>query len=180
MLDENQNPIGFEVVQDFRMGSWGQICNYRYEQHIQFFSDDRFRVVSGAFGKGCGTNATHRPVVHIDLAVNGDPGDIFSIWDGNQWSRLTNDDYRVPYDEIGHGPHLVTPERYAWLVDDDSGIGYYIEMDVGQFGDGGCSASPFIYPTLHHNEEGILTWGSSAVVAMMITSKVQTFVSTEN
>ncbi len=74
ILDEQNATIGFEVVQDFRMGNWGNTCNYRYEQHIQFFDDGRFRVVSGAFGKGCGTNAMYRPIVRIDIAVAGDEG----------------------------------------------------------------------------------------------------------
>jgi hypothetical protein len=154
LLDEGNNVIGFELIQDFRMPSWGFNCNYRYDQHDQFFADGRFRVVQGAYGKGCGTLALYRPVVRLDLAVRGDEGDYFDYWDGFQWVTLTTEDYRVPYDETDHGPHLTTPEGYAWKVYDMDGTGYAIEMDAGQFGDGGRGADPFLYVTQYQAEEG--------------------------
>jgi PKD repeat protein len=145
--------IGFEVVQDFRMSSWGNSCNYRYEQHIQFFTDGRFRVVSGAYGKGCGTNSMYRPVTRIDIAVDGDQNDNFDLYDGSAWVPVTTETYRVPYTEVGHGPHHLTAENYSWRVYDDNGMGYNIEQDIGQF-PLSRGASPFVYPTLHHPEEG--------------------------
>lgn len=154
LLDENNEIIGFEVVQDFRMTYWGQSCNYRYDQRIQFFPDGRFRVVSGAYGKGCGTNAIYRPVTRIDMAVNGDLNDNFAYYDGAEWVDVTTETYRVPYTESEHGPHAVDANGYAWKVYDTDGTGYYIEMDVGQFGDGGEGDSPFLYPVLHHANEG--------------------------
>lgn len=155
LTDPQGAVIGFEVVQDFRMSNWGNFCNYRYEQHLQFFSDGRFRVVSGAYGKGCGNNALYRPVVRIDIAVAGDDGDTFSFWDSNQWIPVTVEDYRVPYPDPGHGPHAMTPEGYSWRVDDRGGLGYTIEQDIGQFdGDRGRGSNPFWYVTLHHANEG--------------------------
>jgi hypothetical protein len=83
-------PNGFAVVQDFRMSNWGASCNYRYEQHFQFYNDGRFRVVTVAYGQGCGDNqaseATYRPVVRIDIAVNGDASDTLSVWNGSGWT----------------------------------------------------------------------------------------------
>jgi PKD repeat protein len=154
ILDGQSTGVGFEIVQDFRMGNWGNTCNYRYEQHIQFFNDGRFRVVSGAFGKGCGTNALYRPIVRIDIGVAGDEGDAFARWDGMQWVQLVTEDYLVPYTEMGHGPHEFTPEGYNWLVSDQEGTGYYIEMSTGQFGDDGRGDDPFVYVTRHHADEG--------------------------
>ncbi|GAB4580688.1 MAG: hypothetical protein Fur0022_34300 [Anaerolineales bacterium] len=154
LLDDNNNLIGFEVVQDFRMSNWGNSCNYRYEQRIQFFTDGRFRVVSGAYGKGCGTNAIYRPVVRMDIAVNGDANDNFAYYDGTQWVDVATETYRVPYTEANHGPHAVDENGYAWKVYDTDGTGYYVEMDVGQFGDGGLGDNPFLYPVLHHTNEG--------------------------
>ncbi|MCB9134591.1 MAG: carboxypeptidase regulatory-like domain-containing protein [Anaerolineales bacterium] len=153
LLDENTNVIGFEVVQDFRMGSWGNSCNYRYDQRIQFFTDGRFRVVSSAYGKGCGTNATYRPVVRMDLAINGDDNDNFAYYDGTQWVDVTTETYRVPYTETGHGPHYIDENGYSWKVYDTDGTGYYIEQDVGQFLNG-RGDNPFLYPVLHHANEG--------------------------
>jgi hypothetical protein len=154
IVDEQNATIGFEVVQDFRMGNWGNTCNYRYEQHIQFFNDGRFRVVSGAFGKGCGANALYRPIVRVDIAVAGDDGDSFSRWDGSQWAQLGTEDYLVPYSEAGHGPHEATVEGYNWQVSDQSGTGYFIAMSTGQFGDGGRGDEPFFYVTQHRASEG--------------------------
>jgi hypothetical protein len=138
--------IGFEVVQDFRMPYWGDFCNYRYEQHFQFYADGRFRVVSGAYGKGCGTNAMYRPVVRIDIAVAGDEGDNFAVWDGANWAAQSTEAW---------WSQVVDPAQvYQWFVSDTSGDGYYLEPGQGQFGDGGRGDNAFIYVTQHHPDEG--------------------------
>jgi PKD repeat protein len=154
LLDDQNNVIGFEVVQDFRMGNWGAGCNYRYEQRIRFYADGSFRPVSIAYGRGCGTNATYRPVVRINMAVNGDDNDRFSRWDGVAWQAMATEDYLVPYTETGHGPHQINANGYSWMIQDTvSGLGYYIVQDVGQF-ENGEGDDPFLYPTLHHANEG--------------------------
>ncbi|MEW5988203.1 MAG: PKD domain-containing protein [Chloroflexota bacterium] len=147
LLDEQNNVIGFEVVQDFRMNGWGGWCSYRYEQHIQFFDDGRYRVVSGSYGKGCGNNPIYRPLVRIDLAI-ADPGnDSFAIWDGMDWAVQAVEGWWLqgePY----------TPEGYKWRVTDQGGQGYYVEPGQGQFGDGGRGDNAFIYAVQHHPAEG--------------------------
>lgn len=144
----NQNVIGFEVVQDFRMNNWGQSCNYRYEQHNQFYQDGSFRIVAGSFGKGCGTNATYRPLIRIDLAVNGDDNDTFAVWDGSSY-----DDQAVEFWELQDGPY--TAEGYAWRVMDTLiNAGYTIEPGQGQFSDQGRGDNAFIYVVQHHPNEG--------------------------
>ncbi len=156
-----QELVGFEVVQDFRMDNWGNSCNYRYDQRIQFYNSGRFRVVSGAYGKGCGTDAEYRPVVRIDLAVAGDDSDTFDRWNGVDWQTISTEDYLVPYSEPEHGPHVATPEGFAWRVLDEGGLGYYVEQDVGQFdGAQGRGADPFLYVTQHHSDEGDTDLGS--------------------
>jgi hypothetical protein len=152
LLDDKGAVIGFELVQDFRMGSWGNFCNYRYEQHLQFFPDGRFRVVGGAYGKGCGTDAMYRPLVRIDPAVNGDDGDNFSYFDGSAWLGQPTETWRTPY-EGPNGPHFFTDQGFAWRVSDD-GDGYFLEPGRGQFADGGRGDDPFLYAVLHHPEEG--------------------------
>ncbi len=154
LVDGGLNVVGFEVVQDFRMNQWGNFCNYRYDQRFQFFNDGRFRVVSGAYGKGCGTEAVYRPVVRMDLAVHGDAADTFYRWSGAEWTVIPIEDYFVPYPEAGHGPHEATGEGYNWIVSDDSGAGYYVEMSTGQFDDGGRGDDPFVYVTKHNPAEG--------------------------
>ncbi|MBK8985136.1 MAG: hypothetical protein IPM39_03495 [Chloroflexi bacterium] len=147
LLDGQSNVIGFEVVQDFRMSNWGSGCNYRYDQHIQFFSDGRFRVVSGAYGKGCGTNATYRPVVRVDIAVNGSANDSFATWNGSEWQTEN-----IEFWQLQDVPYTV--EGYKWQVSDVSGAGYSLEPGQGQFGDGGLGDNGFIYVTQHKPAEG--------------------------
>jgi hypothetical protein len=153
--------VGFEVVQDFRMGNWGYSCNYRYEQHFQFYTDGRFRTVTGAFGQGCGNDmdqeATYRPVVRLDLAVDGDPNDTLAIWDGSDWVDQATEGWWLQSDPY-------TGEGYRYRVTDDDGFGYYLEPGQGQFGDGGTGDRAYLYLTLHKPEEGdgdMPAWGSS-------------------
>ncbi len=154
LLDGQSNVIGFEVVQDFRMGSWGNNCNYRYEQRFRFYTDGSFRPVSAAYGKGCGTNSLYRPLVRINIGINGDDNDRFSRWDGAAWQVMTTEDYLTPYYEDGHGPHHIDPNGYSWKVEDTvTGLGYYMVQDVGQF-DNGRGDNPFLFPVRHQPNEG--------------------------
>jgi|GEM_PF-681306 len=159
LLDNQNNVIGFEVVQDFRMGNWGNGCNYRYDQRIQFFTDGRFRTVHGAYGRGCAIDGTYRPVTRINIAVNGEEDDNFAYYDGANWVELATEDFRLPYFDPqfpGNGPHELTPENVSWRVTDANGGGYYLEQDLGQFPQDptGRGAAPFVYATLHHPNEG--------------------------
>lgn len=148
ILDDQSNVIGFDVVQDFRMFSWGNFCNYRYEQHFQFYTDGRFRVVGGAYGKGCGENAIYRPLIRIDIAVNGDSADSFSIWDGTDWQSQATENWwlqAAPY----------TLDGYKWQITDETGAGYYLEPGQNNnFGDEGRGDNAFFYVTQHHSNEG--------------------------
>ncbi|MFZ0547676.1 MAG: lamin tail domain-containing protein, partial [Candidatus Promineifilaceae bacterium] len=160
MLDGQSQVIGFEVVQDFRMNSWGNSCNYRYEEHFQFFQDGRFRTVTGAFGKGCGTNALYRPVVRTDIAVDGDDNDTFAIWQSGQWVDQATELYRTPYSGPD-GPHEFDSNGYAWRVMDQDGNGFYMEpSQVNTFGDNSRGDDNFIYVTLHKAAEGDSDLGS--------------------
>ena len=165
LLDNNNNVIGFEVVQDFRMSNWGNSCNYRYEQRMRFYTDGRFRPVTAAYGRGCGTNALYRPLTRIDIAIEGDANDSFARWDGNQWADVTTENYFVPYTETGHGPHQSDADGFSWRVlDSVAGAGYYMERDIGQFdGVNGRGDDPFIYAVLHHPSEGDTDLGTVGV-----------------
>ncbi|MBK7893504.1 MAG: hypothetical protein WAS33_29650 [Candidatus Promineifilaceae bacterium] len=158
-LLDGSSVIGFEVVQDFRMAQWGAACNYRYGQHYQFFADGRFRIVVGAYGRGCGDDVqwqqpVYRPVMRIDIAIDGDDGDSFAVWDGQGWVGQTRETYRTPYAAPGVGPHQLTANNEAWLIVDGSGLGYTIEPGLGQFNDGGIDDQPFVYITQHKPAEG--------------------------
>jgi len=146
-LMSGPNVIGFELVQDFRMGNWGALCNYRYEQHNQFYNDGRFRVVGEAFGKGCSMSGIYRPVMRIDLNLDGANGDSFDVWDGAAWQPQATEGWwsqAAPY----------TGQGFKWRLTDQGGRGYFIEPGQGQFGDGGRGDFAFLYATQHHSAEG--------------------------
>jgi hypothetical protein len=148
LIDLGQNVVGFEVVQDFRMGNWGALCNYRYEQHFQFFEDGRFRVVAGAFGKGCGDVSIYRPLIRIDIAAGGDENDRFAIWDGAGWANQLTEFWTSQSETI-------TPEGFAWRVKDTvADYGFYIEPGQGQFEDGGRGDDAFVFVVSHKASEG--------------------------
>ena len=160
LLDESANVIGFAVVQDFRMTQWGQNCNYRYEQQLQFWADGRFRIANAAYGRGCGASAIYRPIVRIDMAAAGDDdNDNFAYWAGRQWLEPAVETYRVPYLETGHGPHTLTADNISWRITDVTGAGYLIEPALGQFDDEGRGDEPLIYVTQHKPEEGDVDMG---------------------
>jgi hypothetical protein len=149
---------GFEIVQDFRMANWGANCNYRFEQRNQFFDDGRFRVVAGAFGRNCSGPADlglNMPLIRINIAVNGPSNDAMDLWTGNSWQRFVTEDYRTPYAETGHGPHILDDDSNGWRIfDTGTQTGYLIQPSVGQFGDGGRGDEPFVFVLAHDPAEG--------------------------
>lgn len=151
--------VGFEVIQDFRMSNWGATCNYRYENRLQFFSDGRFRIASAAFGRGCQPAGIYRPVVRIDIAVNGDDGDTFAYLDESGWHDVITETYRTPYAEPDHGPHHFNGSGSGWSVFDDGGSGYFIVGDQGQYPQS-RGAEPFLYVTRHQVSEGDTDMGA--------------------
>ncbi len=151
LYDQSNQYIGFVVVQDFRMSNWTSACNYRYDQHFEFYTDGRYRVKTGAYGRGCGNSqlseATYRPVMRMDIGALGDPNDTFAIWNGSQWV-----DQAVEGWWLQSGPY--TEEGYRYRVLDQSGFGYYIAPGQGQFDDYGTGDNAYMYLTLHRASEG--------------------------
>ena len=146
-LMDGANVIGFELVQDFRMSSWGAICNYRYEQHDQFYADGRFRIAGKAFGKGCATNAIYRPVMRLDLGLAGAAGDSFDVWNGGAWQNQPVEGWWAQAGPYG-------PQGAQWRLTDQGGHAYWIVPGQGQFGDGGRGDFAYLYATQHHPAEG--------------------------
>lgn len=159
LTDETGASIGFELVQDFRNANWGNNCNYRYENRLQFYADGRFRIASAAYGRGCDPQNTYRAVVRIDVAVNGDDGDTFSYLADDGWRPVLTETYRTPYGQAEHGPHVYGHSNRAWAVFDAGGSGYHIVGDVGQYPQS-RGAAPFFYVTQYHAEEGETDMGA--------------------
>jgi PKD repeat protein len=159
-LMDGSTIIGFEVVQDFRMGNWGSGCNYRYEQRFQFYTDGRFRTVQGAYGKGCGQNSLYRGLMRVDLAVGGtDANDNIDIWNGSDWQAVATETRWCPEGETnasctGFVPGS-NPDGYRFrLWDSVTETGYYVEPGRGQFGDAGQGDNEFMYAVAHRASEG--------------------------
>jgi hypothetical protein len=139
--------IGFELVQDFRMENWNAYCRYRYQQHMQFFNDGRFRIVGGSFGKGCTNTAIYKALMRIDVSAGGQQANWFSVWNGSAW--------QTPLQEsIWHQEAPYTPQGYKWRLVNAQGQGYYIEPGRGQFGDGGRGDFAVVFATRHNPAEG--------------------------
>lgn len=156
-LIEDNILVGFELVQDFRMNDWGAACNYRYEQRMQFYNDGRFRIVSGAYGRGCGLFAQYRPLVRIDLALDPANQEQIGVWDGAHWQQPTEEIYLTPdIETFGPGGHPLADNRaMLWLMN-QAGAGYYLEPGLGQHDDGGRGDAPFVYIVKYNEAEGVL------------------------
>ena len=160
ILMDGPDVVGFELVQDFRMGNWGANCNYRYEQRYQFFNDGRFRVLAISYGRGCGSNALYRPVVRIDLALGGQDNHTVSYLDNNMYSALD-------LEELFYSPgycdnpcdYPILEGQYPMLIE-GNGLAYYMEPSTGQFGDGGRGDDPFVYVTQYKAAEGATDLGA--------------------
>lgn len=75
---------GFALVQNFQSELWPLPCNYYYQQRYEFYTDGRFHVKAGNFGRGCGNDGIYRLVFRISagrreqfangVMGNGPPG----------------------------------------------------------------------------------------------------------
>ncbi|MEM7331234.1 MAG: PKD domain-containing protein [Chloroflexota bacterium] len=155
-LVESNSTVGFEVVQDFRMSQWGEACHYRYEQRMQFYEDGRFRLVSGAYGRGCGFFPVYRSVLRVDLALDAAGQEQVGYWSGSRWVQPANELYLTP-DSTSFGPAghpLADNDAMLWLMN-QGGEGFYLQPAFGQFDDAGRGDEPFVYITKYAESEGV-------------------------
>lgn len=157
LITDNGVEIGFLLKQQFRMGGWPNDCNYRYEQYFYFFYDGRWRTSAWAYGRGCGNNmlneATYRPVMRIDIDVNGPDNDSVEVWNGTEWQLITTEQWALQ-------GGAVTPELYKYRIRDAGGQAYHMALGQGQFGDGGQGDNAYVYLTLFKTAEGANDIGS--------------------
>ncbi len=146
-LMDGPHVIGFELVQDFRMSDWGALCNYRYEQHDQFYADGRFRIAGKSFGQGCASNGIYRPVMRLDLGLAEANGDSFDVWHGGGWENQAVEGWWAQSGPYG-------PQGAEWRLTDQGGQAYLIVPGQGQFGDGGRGDFAYLYATQYDAAEG--------------------------
>ncbi len=149
------NAEGFMLTQDFRNPKWPMACNYRYENRFEFYDDGSFRIVGVNKGRGCGDNAIYRPVMRIDMALDGNES-FYSYENEKEWKRWEKEgSKRVEKSDV----------KYAFKIRSakDPQKAYLIEPNRGQFGDGSRGDNATLYATHFKEKEGdrdLLTLGS--------------------
>ncbi len=148
---------GFMLTQDFRNPKWPMACNYRYENRFEFYNDGSFRVVAVNKGRGCGDNAIYRPVMRIDMDL--DEKESFYKYDGT-WKLWQKEQIDITKDAT-----LFEKDRYLYKITPKTNTekGYYIEPNIGQFGDNSRGDNATLFTTKFKIEEGdqdLLTLGS--------------------
>ncbi|MBM7844869.1 hypothetical protein [Herpetosiphon giganteus] len=141
-LIENDQVVGFQLVQEFWSELWPEPCNYYYEQAFQFYFDGRFRPAIASVGRGCGDDGTYRPVTRISLADTG----TISAWDGTQWQTWETEQWQDA------ATRQIHPDGAEYRLDFANGGSYTIATGRGQFADGGRGDQAFLYATLDHPE----------------------------
>lgn len=136
-LLENGATVGFSLLQDFRSDQWPRPCNYYYRQRFDFYSDGRFRPVNANFGRGCGDDATYRPVTRIAFA------DATSVAErrSDQWQQWTKEDWRL-------AERMNTASNGSLLQFAGSAGRYDLIPNSGQW-DQSRGDNPYVYVTIH-------------------------------
>ncbi len=131
--------VGFSLIQDFRSDQWPKPCNYYYRQRFDFYADGRFRPVSASFGRGCGDDATYRPVTRIEF----ESAPQVAQWSGTKWERWTREDWKL-------ASQLPTAPGGATLLFSGSAESAQTELVVNKGGwENSRGDNPHLYITLH-------------------------------
>ncbi len=136
LMQDNQR-IGFEIVQDFFSEFWPLPCNYYYQQRFQFHDDGSFRIIAANLGRGCGTEGTYRPVTRIEWAQPFS----FAEWSNGNWTTWTTEQWKLA--------NQVSPNDagYSFRIANAQGAGYYMETGRAQFSPYERGDNPFVYVT---------------------------------
>jgi len=158
-VKEFKDSSGFYIVQDFRNPKWPMACNYRYENRFEFYKDGSFRVVAVNLGRGCSNKAIYRPVMRLDIALNGNK-EQFALYNGQDW-----DDWQIEKGYRSTGEEKMYKDKYLYRVNNPQNAeeGYYIEPNRGQYNDNSRGDNEDIYVSKFKENEGdddLLTLGS--------------------
>ncbi|MBK9271390.1 MAG: hypothetical protein IPM48_07315 [Saprospiraceae bacterium] len=139
---DNEDTIGFALVQKYFSEGWPTPCSYNYQQNFEFYRNGSFRPVVGSLGRGCGNDGTYRPVTRIAIAGNNNTFQQFKqnnwkSWDKEQWDV---EDELSEYSEDKYFGRILYKDK-PWLI---------IEAAKGQFNDGGRGDRAYYYITKRH------------------------------
>ena len=147
-IKQDDQVVGFALIQDFRSAIWPMPCNYRYENRYEFYIDGRFRVVAGNYGRGCGNDGTYRPVMRIQPATVEQGNNSFAEWDGQNWVEWTTEQWQL---QTPATPY--TPEGFQFKVARADSTGYYIEPGRGQFRAEDRGDNAYTFVTVNHSDQ---------------------------
>ncbi len=145
-IKQNNQKIGFALIQDFRSPVWPLACNYRYQNRFEFYDDGRFRITGVNLGLGCGNGGWYRPVFRIALSGNG-TGQKVARWQQNGWKSLAREGWALQDDNT-----VYSPDGYLYKITTSANAGYYLEPGRGQFNDGGRGDNAYTYITVNHRD----------------------------
>lgn len=134
--------IGFALIQKYFSEGWPTPCSYNYQQQFEFYLDGSFRPVIGSLGRGCGIDATYRPITRIAFA--GDALDFYTL-DAGEWQNRKNEFWML------EGQNVNTENQLAQIKTNGNSF-LVMESNRGQFNDGGRGDNAYIYVTKHHND----------------------------
>jgi len=156
---KDNKEIGFYILQDFRNPKWPMACNYRYQNKFEFYKDGSFRVVGINLGRGCSNKAIYRPVMRLDIDLEGNK-EQFATYENGRWQEWQLEGvYQSTGKEKLYKGHYLYRVNSALNAKD----GFYIEPNRGQFRDGSRGDNERVFVTKYHPNEGdadLLTLGS--------------------
>ncbi len=142
-ITENGKFAGLRLSQVYSSDLWPMPCNYNYEQKYEFYNDGRIRIAAASIGRGCGTNATYRPLFRIHFAGSEKS---FYRWSEQDWTKAEQETYYAQTET-----DKLSEENYLYKVESDQ-WSYGIQPSMGQFGDGGKQDLAYTYLSRFHKD----------------------------
>ncbi|MBK7809980.1 MAG: hypothetical protein IPI50_01890 [Saprospiraceae bacterium] len=142
---ENNDTIGFKMVQKYFSEGWPTPCSYNYQQNFEFYKDGSFRPVVGSLGRGCGNDGTYRPVTRIALSGKKNT---FQNFKNSNWQDWKKEQWFLENELTEY-----SEDRFVGRIISDGKPRLYVEAAKGQFNDGGRGDKAYYYITKRHDNK---------------------------
>jgi len=142
---ENNDTVGFKMIQKYFSEGWPTPCSYNYQQNFEFFKDGSFRPVVGSLGRGCGNDGTYRPVTRIALSGKKNT---FQNFKNSNWQDWKKEQWFLENELTEY-----SEERFFGRIVSDGKPRLKVEAAKGQFNDGGRGDKAYYYITKRHENK---------------------------